>query len=106
MKIPAVCISDRSLITVSIDGSSGNQTFQDWTVTKVDRSEGADCSDFMVTFTSKTAKKYKYESGDKITVQITPVAESADEVIEYDYRATVTQKAFAFKKISFERITK
>lgn len=60
----------------------------------------------MVTFTSKTAKKYKYESGDKITVQITPVAESADEVIEYDYRATVTQKAFAFKKISFERITK
>ena len=39
-------------------------------------------------------------------MQITPVAESADEVIEYDYRATVTQKAFAFKKISFERITK
>lgn len=36
-------------------------------------------------------------------MQITPVAESADEILEYDYKATVIQKAFAFKTISFER---
>ena len=106
LKIPAVCIADRSRITVSVDGSSGNQTFQDWTVKKVYRPKGADCSDFIVIFTSETAKKYKYESGDKIAVQITPVAESADEILEYDYKATVIQKAFAFKTISFERAAK
>ena len=44
--------------------------------------------------------------GDKIAVQITPVAESADEILEYDYKATVIQKAFAFKTISFERAAK
>ena len=64
LKYPAVCIADRSRITVSVDGSSGNQTFQDWTVKKVYRPKGADCSDFIVIFTSETAKKYKYESGD------------------------------------------
>lgn len=106
LKIPAVCIADRSRITVSVDGSSGNQTFQDWTVKKVYRPKGADCSDFIVIFISETAKKYKYESGDKIAVQITPVAESADEILEYDYKATVIQKAFAFKTISFERAAK
>ena len=106
LKIPAVCIADRSRITVSVDGSSGNQTFQDWTVKKVYRPKGADCSDFIVIFTSETAKKYKYESGDKIAVQITPVAESADEILEYDYKATVIQKSFAFKTISFERAAK
>lgn len=106
LKIPAVCIADRLRITVSVDGSSGNQTFQDWTVKKVYRPKGADCSDFIVIFTSETAKKYKYESGDKIAVQITPVAESADEILEYDYKATVIQKAFAFKTISFERAAK
>ena len=73
---------------------------------KVYRPKGADCSDFIVIFTSETAKKYKYESGDKIAVQITPVAESADEILEYDYKATVIQKAFAFKTISFERAAK
>lgn len=106
LKIPAVCIADRLRITVSVDGSSGNQTFQDWTVKKVYRPKGADCSDFIVIFTSETAKKYKYESGDKIAVQVTPVAESADEILEYDYKATVIQKAFAFKTISFERAAK
>lgn len=34
------------------------------------------------------------------------VAESADEILEYDYKATVIQKAFAFKTISFERAAK
>ena len=106
LKIPAVCICDRSTVTVTINSSNGKTTISDWTVKEVVRPKNAGCSDFMVTFISETAKDYKFQAGDTIVITVTPVQKASREVIAFNYEVVAVKKAFVFNGIEFERKTK
>jgi len=99
--IPASCLTDRSIVTVSV--SSGT-VFDDWKVEKVDRPKNStDCSEFMVTMVSETAKDYDFAAGEKITITVIPVADTPDETIQFTYEVVGTKTLWVINGIEFER---
>ena len=105
--IPASCVTDRSIIKVNITGSNGTTTLDDWTVSEVKRPKGSkDCSDFIVSFKSKTGRNYKYKDGETVTITVTPVEETSDEHMDFTYNVIETKKAVIIKDVKFERATK
>lgn len=101
--IPAVCISDRSQILVSISGSN-SEKLDDWVISEVKRPKNSStCESYTVELVSKKGKDHKYQAGDKITISVTPVIDSPDETMEFTYNAVAVKKAFVFNGISFER---
>ncbi|MDD4428631.1 MAG: hypothetical protein PHG64_09615 [Paludibacter sp.] len=103
LNIPASCITDRSTVNVVASGSNKKITIDDWTVKKVERPKNAGCSEFVVTYASDYAKKYKYAAGENISINVVPVAESPDEVIKFTYDVVAIKKLLVFDDIAFER---
>ncbi|MDW5299587.1 MAG: hypothetical protein SA378_05550 [Sedimentibacter sp.] len=103
LSISASCITDRSTISVVVSGSNEKVTIDDWTVKKVERPKNAGCSEFVVTFVSDSAKKYKYAAGENISINVVPVAESPNEVIKFTYDVVAIKKLLVFDGIAFER---
>ncbi len=106
LTIPAIVVTDRSVITVTITGSAGITILEDWTVDSVKRPKKAGVSDFIATFSSKTGKDYKYQEGELVTITVIPVAETPDESVAFMYNVVGTKIALVFNGIKFERITK
>ena len=104
LTIPAICISDRSTIAVTITGPNGTTVLDDWTVKEVKRPKNAGCDEFVVTLVSKLGKDYKYQDGETITIKVVPVAESPEEFIEFTFKVTAVKKVVVFNGISFERV--
>ena len=101
--IPASCLTDRSVVTVSI---SGGTVLDDWEVKEVKRpKDSTNCSEFMVTMTSTEGKKYKFTAGETITITIVPVADAPDYVIEFRYKVVEKKTLGVIKGIEIERIT-
>lgn len=100
--VPAVCMTDRFYIEVSV---AGGEILNDWTVKEVKRPKNAECSEFLVTLTSKLGKEYKYSVGDKITISILPVVDNPDEEIKFLYEVVETKTFNVIKGKSFERVT-
>ncbi len=104
LTIPAVCISDRSTISVTVAGPNGTTTLDDWVVKEVKRPKDAGCDDFVVTLVSKLGKDYKYQDGETITFRVVPVAETPDEFVDFTFKVTAVKTAVVFNGISFERV--
>ena len=103
-KIPASCVTDRSIITVTVSRSGKTATFDDWKVDKVKRPKSSrDCAEFSVSYISEKAKAYEFKAGDSITIQVTPVAESPEEHIDFGFAAVASKKFFVVDDVSFER---
>ncbi|MCM1122600.1 MAG: hypothetical protein NC416_08455 [Eubacterium sp.] len=100
LSIPAICITDRSAINVTVTGTA----MEDWVVTNVKRPKDASCSEFVVSLESEIGKKYKYQVGDRVTIKVIPVEESPDEYVEFEYDVIAAKKAFVFNGIDFERV--
>lgn len=101
--IPASCLTDRAVVTVSI---SNGTVLTDWEVKEVKRPKNStDCSEFMVTITSKDGKKHKFTAGETITITIVPVSDTKDYVIEFRYKVVEKKTLGVIKGIEIERIT-
>lgn len=99
--IPASCLTDRFVVTVTI---SGGTVLDDWKVDKVDRPKNSmDCSEFMVTLISEKGKNYDFSAGETITVTITPVADAPDEAIQFSFDVVGTKTLWVINGIKFER---
>lgn len=104
LSIPAVYVTDRSNIQVTVSGIKEDTRIEDWSVTKVKRSsKSEDCSEFIVSFESKTGKDYKYQSGETVTITVIPVAETPDETITFKYNVKSAKRFAVFNGIEFER---
>ena len=106
MTIPASCVTDRSTIIVTVKGSDGSSTLNDWVVTNVKRPKNTDCSGFIVYYESKIGGKYKYKAGDSIIIWVIPVSETPDSYYEFAYAVEPVKVAFVFNGVKFERVTK
>lgn len=104
LTLPASCITDRSLIIVTVNGKVEHK---DWIVKKVKRPKGANCSEFIVYFESKSGKEYKYQAGDKISIKVIPVSDASDKYMEFSYNV-VPREVPVFQQfgIKFERVFK
>lgn len=101
--IPASCLTDRSVVTVSI---SNGTVLNDWEVKEVKRPKNStDCSEFRVTMTSKDGKKHKFTAGETITITIVPVSDAKDYAIEFRYKVVEKKTLGVIKGIKIERIT-
>ena len=58
--IPAMCVTERSEVTITVFDNSGKTIFDDWKVIEVKRPNNGGVSEFEVTYESDTAKSYKY----------------------------------------------
>ena len=102
--IPASSICDRYEIKVAI---SSGVVLNDWTVKEVKRPKnGTDCSEFMVTLTSKEGKDYKYTAGEKITISVIPIADTPEDTINFKYEVVEKKTLGVIKGIEIERVTK
>lgn len=103
--IPASYVSDRSVLEVAVSGED-TAILKDWEVSSVKRPKDAkDCSEFTVTFKSKSGDGLKYQEGDLVTVKIVPVAEAPEEAITFCFKAVKKKKCIFFSETVFERIT-
>ena len=106
LTIPASCITDRSKIIVTVTGKNGTTFLDDWTVNNVKRPKNVkECSGFIVTFTSKEGKTYKYQADDVIKIMVVPVAETPNENIVFTYNVVAIKRAFVINGIDFQRVT-
>ena len=94
LNIPTACVSDQSIITVKVNDKS----IDEWSISKVKRPKKSKVSEYIATYESEKAEKYKYKSGDKITVQITEGEESADAQ-EIKFTAVEGKKVFVLEDI-------
>lgn len=102
--IPAICLTDRSVVTVSV---SDGTVLDDWIIKEVKRPKnGMDCSEFMVTMTSQEGKKHQYSAGETITITVIPVSDAPDHVLEFKFEVNETTTLGFIKGIDIERITK
>ncbi len=103
IKIPVLYLTDRAELTVTITSSDGTKTIiDDWTVSKVNRPKKSGIEEYTATFVSKTAKKYEYQDGDHIEVEIVPIEELKDAAIVLKYHAVAEKKMWLFSDIKFE----
>ena len=100
--LPAICISDRSTVTVTIKGSS-NEVLDDWEIVEVIRPKNSTPEEYTVTFKSEKGKKHKYQTGENIIITVVPVEETPQEKVEFNYDVIGIKKAFVFDGITFER---
>lgn len=99
--IPASCLTDRFIVTVSI---SGGTVLDDWKVEKVDRPKNStDCSEFLVTLISEKGKDYDFSAGETVTITVTPVADTPDETIQFRFDVVGTKTLWVINGIEFER---
>lgn len=104
LSIPAICVTDRSNIQITISGEKDDTIIEDWAVTKVKRpKKSKNCSEFIVSFESEVANDYKYQAGETVTIKVIPVVDTPDENIIFKYNVTSDKKAFVFDGIKFER---
>ena len=102
--IPASCLTDRSVVTVSL---SDGTVLDDWKIKEVKRPKnGTDCSEFMVTMTSQEGKQYQYTAGETITITVIPVSDAPDYALEFQFEVTEKTTLGFIKGIDIERITK
>lgn len=102
--IPASCLTDRSVVTVSV---SDGTVLDDWKIQEVKRPKnGTDCSEFMVTMTSQEGKKYQYSAGETITITVIPVSDAPDYALEFKFEVTEKTTLGFIKGIDIERVTK
>lgn len=103
--IPASCITDRSIIVVTVSGSDGETTFEDWEVSDVKRpKKSTDCSEFEVTIKFDEANKYKYQVGETIAINVIPVEDNQDEYLSFKFNVVENNVAFV-KGTKIERVT-
>ena len=103
IEIPAIFISDHSKISVVVTNKERKTDIEDWIVSKVDRNKKTDCSEFMVFYKSKEGKSYKYKDGETVKIIVTPVIESPEDTIIFNYDVVGKKIAFFFNEIKFER---
>lgn len=101
--VPAICVTDRSSIVVSVKRGEKKHVIKDWKVKEVVRPKDSKVSDFEVTYESEKGSKYKYQDGDAITITIVPVSETPKENLVFIYNAKAEKVAFVFNHIAFER---
>ena len=104
--LPAVYVSEHSLLKVTVKEAEGQTVMDNWNIDEVTRKEGDAYTDFMAVYTSDTAKKINYADGMHIRIEVTPAAEYPDETIEFLYNVIGTKKLGVFNGVGFERITK
>lgn len=103
LKLPADCVTERSVVKAEITGGSGTVVLDDWITDSVERPQNADVSEFEVTYKSQTGKSYKYRAGDTVTVTVIPLEELPDEQLEFRFNAVSVRKFLFFKGVKFER---
>ena len=81
--IPANLLTDEAQITITVIEGSSSETFNDCTVTKVER-KGNVAGNYRAHVVSKTLKKYEWTADSKITVTIT-YADAYDETIDFRF---------------------
>lgn len=100
--IPAVLLSNDSIVKVALKTSSGTTVYDDWCLDNVDRSK-KELEDFLAEYSSLSAKKIDYSDGDTISVQIFRNDKETEPQVTFKFKAKETKK-FIFTDISFERV--
>ncbi|MBQ7158125.1 MAG: hypothetical protein IJS09_01685, partial [Treponema sp.] len=95
---------------MTVSGSSGRTTIDDWVVSEVKRPKNAGCEEFIASFTSNTGKTYNYQAGDIVTIRVILVIDTPDAFIEFSFTAIEgrwkLRDPFDFRPIDFERVMK
>ena len=100
--IPAVLLSNDSIVKVALKTSSGTTVYDDWHLDNVDRNK-KELEDFVAEYSSVSAKKIDYSDGDTISVQIFRNDKETEPQVTFKFKAKETKK-FIFTDISFERV--
>lgn len=100
--IPVMYVSDKSTISVKIEGHEPKE-LNDWCIKEVTRPKNSGFGEYTAKYVSEDGKDYKYQAGDTITIVVTPIAESPDEVLKFTYEVVGTKVAWVINSIAFER---
>ena len=105
--IPAQYVSEDAIISVTVAGEKEIDTFDFWSVIKVDRKVKDDMGSYFVTF---KCDNIKYSGGENVTITITPKSGSDTDIYTFAYRTEKPKhlgvKVGFLPDIQFHRITK
>lgn len=103
LQISGGCVTNRSQIIMSIKRGATSTVVTDLLLKQVDRKNASDCGDFVVTYSSEVLKKYSFEAGDVISIQVLPVAELSDTNLEFVFEAVLVKVMLIIDMIEFHR---
>ena len=106
LTVPASLVSASSVITATVTDpeTCEIEVFTDWVIEKVDRKQEGELDAFAATYTSASAKKFKYAAGASIIIEIVVEENSHEEPIVFEYVTTAEKTWVVFDAVGFSRI--
>jgi len=101
--LPVSCVSENSVIKVTVQDSDSTVVYDDWAIKRVDRTKEG-FSTYLATYVSQEIKDHKWSAGTKITVEIYDGADSAYSPIELYFEASGSKKMIVFDSIKFTQV--
>lgn len=103
--MPVSCVSERSVLRVTVIGGSEKSTYEDWVVKKVNRPDKSKkVDDFTVLFTSKSAGKQEWTDGATIKVEIYESELDNGTPVTLNFKVNVTARKLLPDKIEYEQV--
>ena len=101
--LPASCVTENSVIRVTVTDSGDAIVYDDWIIKSVERSKEG-FSDFTATYGSREIKEQKWSSNAKVTVEIYEGIDSVYSPIELQFEASGNKKLAVFESIKFIQV--
>lgn len=85
--LPASCVSEQSMLRVTVTTDGKTVAYDDWTIAQVKRT-GEDVEDFQVVYTSQGVKSQNWSDGDQVTIELftEETEKAADVVLRFEVR--------------------
>ena len=105
--IPAKYVSESTQITVTIKGKNTKKEIDDWSIDKVTRKTEKELDTFKATYSSETAKKFKYSDDMEIDIEIDVKRDSGADILEFKYKTELQERwGIIPDKLTYQRVEK
>lgn len=100
--IPVALLTEKSLISITVEDDGNQTTFDDVTIKKVQRNE-KEIDSFFAYYTSKQMKQYEWTENSIVNISIT-YNDVFEKSITLKYQVSEISKSFFGKKVTFEKL--
>lgn len=100
--IPANYLAQGTTVKLIIISGQESNIYEDWVLNDVSRGKETAVENFIANYKSESIKKYDYQDGDRIKIEIIPLEGSPYDKLTYSFKTIVTKKFKVFPDVKFE----
>ncbi len=101
--LPAACVTESTVIKVTVDEAEIVSNYKDWTLSEV-RRDGKTPDSFTAVYESKAASKQKWSADSKVKVELFDDEKSAAPSQTFTFKVSKYQKVLVLETVEFEQV--